>query len=174
MSDKNSKHVNPCTHHCNFPIAGPQGIPGPGSTLFFSKDQGDAPITIPANSNNFQIMTVIVKTTEHNQLVKLDATVSTEVLPTGGVTNFQYGVRYAIFRDAAVTPLISALQQGNYDRSLGFLLYDWQPNFTFVDTVASPGFHIYRIVATETFPRLNIDSITVRNRGFTATVFPAV
>lgn len=122
----------------------------------------------------FLFMDVQVTTTEANQRVKLDATVTTFVVAIQAETIMEYGLTYDLIRDPSVA-LTFTLQGGNYVRTPGATsnrFYNWHPNFTFVDVPGAAGNYTYRVSVTEDFIRVGVTAINAINLGVTATIFP--
>ncbi|MFE4706815.1 hypothetical protein [Peribacillus simplex] len=123
-------------------------------------------------------MEVQVTTTEDNQRVKLDGTVTIQVDTDVTATSFQYGLAFDLTRPPS-PPLAFIPQGGNYLKTPGVNantqdLYQWHPNFTLVNVPGPAGNYTYRVLVSESvlISRVGIDSISARNLGLTATVFP--
>ncbi|MGM0890880.1 MAG: hypothetical protein ACQEW5_29140, partial [Bacillota bacterium] len=118
---------------------------------------------------------VQVTTTEDNQRVKLDGTLTIQVDTEGAATSFQYRLLFDLIRPPFIT-LETTSQSGNYLRTPGVFsdLYEWHPNFTWVDVPGPAGNYTYRVRVSEsdTVSRVGITSIAASNLGLTATVYP--
>lgn len=158
-------------------IQGPAGVPGSpgsGSTIFVTAQQGNT-VLISLGADDLFLMEVQVITTEINQRVKLDSTVTILVDTDGDATSFQYGLSIKLIRDPS-TPITSTSQHGNYLRTTGVFsdLYEWHPNFTWVDVPGPVGNYTYRVLVSEdpNVSRSGITNIFANNLGLTATIYP--
>jgi hypothetical protein len=149
----------------------PPGPPGPGSTLYYAAEQGSS-VEIPTGNFVFPVMDVSVTTTEANQRVKLDATVSTLVIVDPAFDSFQFGIAYTLRRNGDI--LTFAGERGNLvrDPSNGGAIYDYHPNFTYVDVPGPPGTYTYQVIANSDFNNIGISNFLAYNLGLTAQVFP--
>lgn len=144
-------------------------------TLFFDPNQSDTPVPLPLGDLPIPIMSVNAETTEMNQRIKLDATLSTR-MTTPFEANISFGgtVTYTLFRDGA--PLTSIDVNGMYHRtssaSFGLNQYFFYPNINFVDIPGPAGNYHYEIQANHHLSTVGT-TFHLTNRGFTATVYPA-
>lgn len=150
---------------------GPTGDTGPGSTLFVTNKQGGT-VVIPVDANDLFIMDIQVTTTEDNQRVKLDVTLTLEVDTRQTATLFSYDFLINLIRNPSTT-IASTEQRGNYLRlANASRFYFWHPNFTIVDVPGPAGNYTYRVSITQIITPVNTDMIFARNLGLTAVVYP--
>lgn len=158
---------------------GATGPTGPtGALLFFTPlARIPDPIDLPANTDNVQIMEVFVKVQGENDFVHLNATIGTEIdIDTESNDSAIFivdKITYQLFREDVL--LAESVVSADYKVNLVNPLYTFNSTFTWVDLptdpILPPDPIRYHIVA-------NIGSFEevvgarVRNRGFTAVVYP--
>ncbi|MDA1577312.1 exosporium leader peptide-containing protein [Bacillus cereus group sp. BY17LC] len=164
-------------------VTGATGITGPtgptGALLFFTPlARIPNPIDLPANTDNVQIMEVFVKVQEENDFVHLNATIGTEIdIDTESNDSAIFivdKITYQLFREDVL--LAESVVSADFKVNLVNPLYTFNSTFTWVDLPTDPVFPTdpvrYHIVANIG----NFDQVVsaqVRNRGFTAVVFPS-
>lgn len=115
-------------------------------------------------------MDVEVITTEANQRVKLDATLTIQVETGQSASSFLYDIQLRLVRGADLLSI--TCQKGSYDKPINSdIEYHWHPSLTFVDMPGPAGTYVYTVVAF-VFNRVNVPNIVAQNLGLTAIVFP--
>lgn len=163
---------------------GPTGITGPtgptGPALFFTPlaPEPDS-IDLPPNTNNILIMEVFVPIENKGDKVLLNATIGTELLVQIGADEGTFfnvdAITYQLFRDDVL--LTDTLVSGKYEVGANIdMIYSFNSTFTWVDLPTDPilppdPIH-YRIVANIGNISETITSAQVRNRGFSAVIYP--